>query len=56
VSHDRPGRGEARDVVRACSGDAQKFRKDVKAGEGRIAQCLKEHQSELSRECANKLP
>jgi hypothetical protein len=28
----------------------------VKAGEGRIAQCLKEHQNELSRECAAKLP
>ena len=49
-------RGEARDVMRACRGDAQKFCKDVKAGEGRIAQCLKEHQSELSRECAAKIP
>ncbi|HTO97162.1 MAG TPA: cysteine rich repeat-containing protein [Myxococcales bacterium] len=48
-------RGEMRDAMRACKGDAQKFCKDVKAGEGRIAACLKQHQGELSKGCAAHL-
>lgn len=48
-------RGETREAIRACRGDAQKFCKDVKAGEGRIAQCLEQHRSELSENCASHL-
>ncbi|QQR80233.1 MAG: hypothetical protein IPJ69_13065 [Deltaproteobacteria bacterium] len=34
-----------------CHVDAETFCKDVKPGKGRIAQCMKEHKSELSPEC-----
>lgn len=42
------GRGE----IRACRADARKLCNDVKPGEGRVVECLKSHQSELSRPCA----
>jgi hypothetical protein len=38
-----------------CAEDIAKFCKDVQAGGGRIAQCLKEHQNELSPECKERL-
>lgn len=34
-----------------CAKDAEKFCANVKQGEGRIAQCLEEHQAELSPVC-----
>ena len=34
-----------------CADDAAKFCKDVKPGGGRLAKCLKQHESELSPEC-----
>ena len=34
-----------------CAADAQKFCAGVKAGGGRIARCLKEHDAELSPSC-----
>jgi hypothetical protein len=46
---------ERREAMHACHGDAQKLCKDVKPGEGRIADCLKSHQSELSPACASSL-
>ena len=36
---------------RACGDDVKKFCADVKAGEGRILQCLKEHRKDLSQGC-----
>jgi hypothetical protein len=48
-------RAETREALRACRGDAQKFCKDLKAGEGRIAECLRQHQSELSQGCAAQM-
>ena len=48
-------RGEAREAMRACRGDAQKLCKDVKPGEGRILECLKQHQGELSPGCAAQI-
>ena len=35
----------------ACKGDAKNLCKDVKPGGGRIVQCLKQHESELSPSC-----
>jgi len=51
--HER--RGEMREAMQACRGDAQKLCKDVKPGEGRIVECLKSHQSELSPPCAQSM-
>jgi cysteine rich repeat protein len=34
-----------------CAEDAAKFCKDVQPGKGRMAQCLKEHENELSPSC-----
>jgi hypothetical protein len=35
----------------ACKADIEKFCKGVQPGQGRIAKCLKDHDSELSQEC-----
>lgn len=44
----RPGR-------KACAEDVKKLCAGVKAGEGRIMQCLKEHAQELSPACADMM-
>lgn len=46
---------ERRGEMRGCRGDAQKFCKGVKPGEGRILQCLKSHQGDLSPGCATEI-
>jgi len=38
-----------------CVEDIAKFCKDVQPGGGRIVRCLKEHESELSPECNERL-
>lgn len=48
----RDGKGN-HPLRKACAEDAKKLCSDVKAGEGRIAQCLKQHTSELSQVCAD---
>jgi hypothetical protein len=35
----------------ACKGDVERFCKDVKPGGGRIMECLKQHEAELSPQC-----
>jgi hypothetical protein len=35
----------------ACRADIEKFCKDVQPGQGRIAQCIKRHEAELSPAC-----
>jgi hypothetical protein len=39
----------------ACAEDAKKLCKDEKPGGGRIKQCLKKHESELSSACKSKM-
>lgn len=38
-----------------CSKDITKFCKDVKRGGGRIADCLKKHESDLSAACKDRV-
>jgi hypothetical protein len=47
---------EVRATMRACHADTQKLCKNVKPGEGRIIECLRQHQAELSPDCASRLP
>lgn len=35
----------------ACAADYQKFCSDTEAGKGRVAQCMRQHESELSDTC-----
>ncbi len=39
----------------SCKEDVAKFCKDVRPGGGRIAKCLKKHESELSVSCREKI-
>jgi len=47
----------AQDVQKqgACKADYEKFCKDVKPGQGRIAQCMKQHEGEISLACKEQL-
>ena len=40
---------------RPCAEDVQKFCKDVQPGGGRLAECLKQHEKELSGPCKQKM-
>ena len=39
----------------ACKDDVEKLCKDVEPGGGRILNCLKEHENEVSSKCKSKL-
>jgi hypothetical protein len=39
------------ETVRPCKADVDKFCKDIRPGQGRIASCLKSHEAELSEAC-----
>ena len=41
--------------AQACKDDANKLCKGTKPGEGRIMQCLKQHEGELSATCKEKM-
>lgn len=39
----------------ACAADVKQLCPDIKAGEGRIAHCLKEHRQDLSQGCIDAI-
>lgn len=50
------GRGPGGHPMRkACAEDVKKLCPGIKAGEGRIVQCLKEHAQELSQTCSEMM-
>ena len=44
-----------KEVHQACEDDVQQYCAGVKPGEGRIAQCLKQHKDKLSAECKTQI-
>jgi hypothetical protein len=40
---------------KACAEDVKKLCSDIKAGEGRITRCLKEHTQDLSKGCTDAM-
>jgi hypothetical protein len=48
-------REKSRDIKKACKADYKKLCKQVKAGEGRIINCLKENEANLSDSCKGAL-
>jgi hypothetical protein len=49
------GSVSAEEVDKPCVADANKLCKDVQPGEGRVAQCMKEHEKELSPACKENI-
>ena len=43
------------EAQQACSGDMEKFCKDIQPGGGRILKCLREHTQELSSACRQEI-
>ena len=41
--------------IKACEADADKYCRDVEAGEGRIVSCLRENEARLTKECTTAL-
>jgi hypothetical protein len=50
----REGKGN-HPMRKACAEDVKKFCSDVKSGEGRVFQCLKQHTQELTPGCADMI-
>jgi hypothetical protein len=46
---------EVQEFAQACKDDSAKLCKGTKPGEGRILQCLKQHESELSAACKEQM-
>lgn len=48
-------REKSREIKKACKADYKKLCKQVKAGQGRIIQCLKQNEAQLSEGCKSAL-
>lgn len=48
-------KGMARDAHKACMDDVDRFCRGVEPGGGKIAKCLKDHQSVVSPECKKEV-
>ena len=46
---------QLKEVKEACADDLQQYCATVKPGDGRIAQCLREHKDKLSPECKKEI-
>jgi hypothetical protein len=46
---------QMKEVSKACHNDVQRFCEDVAPGDGRLAQCLKQRESELSTACKSEV-
>lgn len=55
TSGKEPEGKRGRAARKACAEDVKKFCPEVKAGEGRIVQCLKQHAQDLSPNCAEMM-
>jgi len=49
--HVSAAREKAQGFMQACKGDIGKYCQDIKPGRGRIINCLRQHESELSADC-----
>jgi hypothetical protein len=49
--HVAEAREKARGFLKACKGDINKYCQDIKPGRGRIINCLRQHETELSVDC-----
>jgi len=47
---------KVREFMDSCKAEVQKYCQDVTPGEGRIIQCLKGHEGQLSARCKGSLP
>jgi Cysteine rich repeat len=50
-----PAQAQSNAMIKACRGDAQSLCPSVKPGGGRVAQCLKQHEAELSAGCKTEM-
>jgi Cysteine rich repeat len=50
-----PAQAQSNAMVKACRGDAQSLCPSVKPGGGRLAQCLQQHEAELSAGCKTQM-
>jgi hypothetical protein len=48
-------KAQSKEVGQACQGDVQQHCQGVKPGQGRVASCLKAHESELSTACKDEV-
>lgn len=46
---------KVREAAQSCKADVSKFCADVKRGGGRIVQCLKQHEADLSPACKDEM-